>query len=111
LRHEALEVAAQQRLAAREPHLLDAVPHEDPCEPRQLLERQQILAMQERELRTEDLLRHAVRASEVAAIGDGDPQVANRPAERVEHGHGRANYAGGNKNSSAWRTRLAHARS
>ena len=35
----------------------------------------------------EDLLRHAVDAAEVAAVGDRDAQVAQRPAERVEHVH------------------------
>ena len=34
---------------------------------------------------TEDLLGHAVGAAEVAAVGHRDPQVANRPPERVGH--------------------------
>ena len=35
----------------------------------------------------EDLLRHAVGAAEVAPVGDGDPQVAERPAKGVESLH------------------------
>ena len=35
----------------------------------------------------EDLLRHAVDAAEVAAVGDRDAQIAQRAAEGVEHVH------------------------
>ena len=41
------------------------------------------LARQELVVRAEDVLRHAVRAAEVAAVGDRDAQVAQRPRERV----------------------------
>ena len=49
-----------------------------------LLERQQLLAAQELELLAEDLLRHAVDAAEVAAVGDRDAQIPHGPGELVE---------------------------
>jgi len=45
-----------------------------------LLESQQLLSLEELEVATEDLLRHAVDTAEVAAVGDRDPQVPERPA-------------------------------
>ena len=48
-----------------------------------LLEREQLLAVEERVVAAEDLLRHAVDAAEVAAVGDRDAQRLERPAERV----------------------------
>ena len=48
-----------------------------------LLEGQHLVARQERVVPPEDLLGHAVRAPEVAPVGDRDAQVAHRPAERV----------------------------
>ncbi len=77
------QVAADQRLAAGDPELVDAEPHEDRRQPRDLLERQDLLAGQEREVAAEDLGGHAVRAPEVAAVGDRDPQVTQRAAEAV----------------------------
>ena len=69
------EVGAHRRLAAGEadpvdPEALD----EDPGEALDLLERQHLAAGQP----LHALLRHAVRAAEVAAVGDRDPQVADR---------------------------------
>ena len=49
-----------------------------------LLEGQQRLARQPGVVR----LRHAVLAAEVAAVGDGDAQAAQRTAEAVENRHG-----------------------
>ncbi len=80
---QALELAAQQRLAARDPDLLDPMCGEDPHEPLDLLEREQLAAIQEAVLAAEDLFRHAVDAAEVAAVGDRDAQVAQGPAEYV----------------------------
>ena len=79
-----LEVAAQERLAARDPDLLDAVRDERAREPLDLLEAEELLAVHEAVAATEDLLRHAVDAAEVAAVGDRDPEVADRPAQGVE---------------------------
>ena len=54
---------------------------------RDLLEREQLLAVEEAVVAPEDLLRHAVDAAEVAAVGDRDAEVAERSAEAVQ-GHG-----------------------
>jgi organic radical activating enzyme len=83
----ALEVAAHERLAAREPDLLDAVAGEGAREAVDLLEREQLAPLEELVFATEDLLRHAVDAPEVAAVGDGDPQIPHRAAQIVGYGH------------------------
>ena len=83
---EALEVAAQERLAAGQTDLLDAQVDESARQPGDLFERHQLLATEELEVAAEDLARHAVRAAEVAAVGDRDAKVAQRTAEGVE-GH------------------------
>ena len=82
-RDQVRQVAPDERLAAGDPELLDAERHEDAGEPRDLLEGQHLVARQERVVAAEDLLRHAVGAAEVAAVRDRDPQVAQRPTERV----------------------------
>ena len=51
---------------------------------RDLLERQQLRMRQEREIAAVHILRHAVDAAEVAAVGDRNAQVEQRPAARVE---------------------------
>ncbi len=86
-RDQDLEIATQQRLSAGDPELLHAELHEHARDPLDLLEREELAARQEPVVVPEDLLRHAVDAAEVAAVRDGDPQVANRPAEGVEDGH------------------------
>ena len=85
-RDEHRQVAPDERLAARDPQLPDAEPDEDAGQPLDLLERQHELLGQEREVAPEDLGRHAVRAAEVAAVGDRDPEVAQGTAEAVGHG-------------------------
>ena len=67
--------------------LLHAEVDEHARDPLDLLEREELAARQEAVLVAEDLLRHAVHAAEVAAVGDRDPQVADRPAEGVDDGH------------------------
>src|SRR5207245_2093226 len=57
---------------------------EDPNKALDLLERQDLGARQELVILAEDLFGHAVNTPEVAAIGDADPQVTKRPAERVQ---------------------------
>ena len=52
-----------------------------------LLEVEQLLAVEEAVVLAEHLLRHAVGAPEVAAVGDRDPQIAEGAAEGVEHWH------------------------
>ena len=63
--------------------LLNAVRDEGAREPFDLLVVEQLSPRQELVVAPEDLLRHAVDAAEVAPIRDGDPQIAERPAEDV----------------------------
>ena len=58
-----------------------------------LLEAQDLVPGQERIVATEHFLGHAVRAAEVAAVRDGDPQVVERAAERVQWSHRRPSYS------------------
>ena len=51
------------------------------AEPVELLERQQVLLRQEGHV-----LRHAIDAAEVAAVGHRDAQIGDVPAERVDQG-------------------------
>ena len=81
MRTSAGDVAAEQRLAAGQPDLVDAERQEDVDERARLLEVQHVLARQPDVV----VLRHAVFAAQVAAIGDRQPQVAQRPAEEVIH--------------------------
>ena len=83
LAHEHRQVAAHEGLAAGDADLLDASFDEDTCDPLDLLERQKLLASQELVLAAEDLLRHAVDAPEVAAVGDRDAQIPQRTAKCV----------------------------
>src|SRR5207248_1256002 len=84
LPHELLHVAADERLAAGQPHGADAERGEDADDAHDLLEAQELAAVEEGVVAAEDLLRHAVDAAEVATVGDRDPQRLERPAERVE---------------------------
>jgi hypothetical protein len=82
-RDQPVQVAAQQRLAAGQPQPAHAQAGKDPAEPGQLLEGQQVRAGQEREIPAEELARHAIGAAELAAVGDRDPQIPQRPRQRV----------------------------
>ena len=82
-----LEIAAQERLAAGDAQLPDAEVDEDARNALDLLEREQLAPGEEAVVVSEDLLRHAVDAAEVAAVGDRDPEIADRPAEGVGDGH------------------------
>ena len=86
---EALDVAADERLAAGQPDLLDAQAGEDLREAGDLLERQEVASGEEGVVAPVDLLGHAVDATEVAAVRDRDTEVAQRPVECVfeRHGH------------------------
>ena len=57
---------------------------EDAGEARDLLETEELLAWEELEVGAEDLLRHAVAATEVTAVRDRNTEVAQRPPERIE---------------------------
>src|SRR5438094_467162 len=75
---------AAERLAARDPHGADAEAGEQADDASQLLEGEQLATLEERVVAPEDLLRHAVDATEVAAVGDRDPQGLEWAAEAVE---------------------------
>jgi hypothetical protein len=85
LRDQALQITAQQRLAAGQPQLAHAQARENPGEPCQFLEGEQVLAGQEDEVPAEHLAGHAVGAAELAAVGDRDPQVPQRARQDVSH--------------------------
>ena len=87
LRDQPLQVAAHERLTARDADLPHAAVDEDARDPRDLLERQELAPLEEAVIAAVDLLRHAVDAAEVAAVGDRDAQVAQRASEGVEHVH------------------------
>ena len=82
-RDEARQIAAQQRLAAGQPHPGHPFADEDAGQAIDLLEAQEIRARQPHVLR----LGHAIEAAQVAAIGDRHAQCAQWAVERVEHGH------------------------
>ena len=74
------QAAAQQRLAAGEAHLGDAEPLDrDADQPDDLVVGEQLVVGQP----VQALGRHAVRAAQVAAVGQRDPQVGRDPAEAV----------------------------
>ena len=84
---ESLEIAPYERLATGEPNFLHAETDEDPDQALDLLEGEDLGARQELEILAKNLLRHAIHAAEVATVGDADPQVMERPAERVKRIH------------------------
>ena len=73
---------ARSVLAAGEADLLDPMRDELARHAGDLLEREQRRVRQVGVVLVEDFLRHAVAAAEVAAVGDADAQVAQRPAAR-----------------------------
>ena len=75
--HERLAAGEADRL---EPEALDA----DPGDPGDLLVGEQLVAGQP----LHALFRHAVRAAEVAAVGDRDPQILDAARERIDQGNG-----------------------
>ena len=82
--HEAAQLAPQQRLAAGQANLVDAVLDGGAGDPRDLLEGEQLGAVHEAEVLAEHRARHAVRTAQVAAIGDGDAQVAKRTLQEID---------------------------
>src|SRR4051812_22758363 len=81
---EVLDVPANERLTAGDPNGPHAERGEDAHDAGDLLEGQQLRALEKRVVAAEDLLRHAVDAPEVAAVGDGDAKRLERPAQSVE---------------------------
>ena len=85
--HEALEVAADQRLAAGQADLADCHRRHQRDQPLDLLEAQDLVALEPRQ----PLGGHAVLAAEVAAVGDRHAQIADPAAVPVDkriHCHG-----------------------
>jgi len=80
---ELLDAFAQQRLAARESNLVDAMCNEDAREPLDFFEGEQRAMRKKRVVAAEDGARHAIDAPEVASIGDGNTQIAQWPRERI----------------------------
>ena len=81
---QVLDVAPDQRLAAGQPKLPDSETDGRARDARDLVEVEQLPLVEEAVVVTEYLLRHAVRATEVAAIRDRDPEVPEWAAEGVE---------------------------
>ena len=78
-----MQIAAQQRLTAREPNLVNALRHADANEALDLLEGQDVFAR--RIFRR--FFRHAVEAADVAAIRHTDAQTVMQTAEIVDERH------------------------
>ena len=78
--HQRHHVAPDQRLAAGQPQLAHALGDEGRAQPVEFFQRQQIGLGQECHV-----FGHAIEAAQVAAIGDRYPQIADGPAERVDH--------------------------
>jgi hypothetical protein len=78
--HQSRQLAPNERLAAGKPHLFHAHRREDTHEPRDLLEAQQLLALQP----FEALGRHAVAAAEVAFVGDRDAEALDLAAPGID---------------------------
>ena len=71
-------MTSQQRFAAANAEFAHAKFSEDAYKTLDLFEGEQILARQELVLLAEDFRRHAVGAAEIAAIGHGNAQIAQR---------------------------------
>jgi hypothetical protein len=82
--YQPVQIVAHQRLAAGEPDLAHAQAREHVHHGRKFLEGQQFRTRQPGVF----LLRHAVEAAQVAAVGDRDAQALKGPAESVTHWNG-----------------------
>ena len=78
-RSQPRELAAHERLATGQPQVADAHRGEQRDQPLDLLEREHLGSLEPRQ----PLGRHAVLATEVAAVGDRDAEVADEPAVAV----------------------------
>src|SRR5262249_15262017 len=73
------EVAPDERLASRQPHVADPDPDRQPYEALDLLEGQDLRPLEPRQ----PVGRHAVLAAAGAAVGERDPEVGDQPARPV----------------------------
>ena len=79
-RDQTRELLADQGLATGQPYVLDPEPDQQGHEAFDLLEREHLVTLEP----GQPVGRHAVLAAEVAAIGDRDAQVGDRPAVGVD---------------------------
>ena len=77
---ELRQIAAQQRFAAGQPDALDALAGKDTGEPLELVEAQPLAGF----VVALETFGHAVGAAQVAAVGDGQPQIADVSAQAVD---------------------------
>ncbi len=77
------DVAPHQRLAAGDAQLARSQPHEGRAQPIELLEGKHVALGQE-----VHVLGHAIGAAEIAAVGDGDADIAHHAAERIDQRRG-----------------------
>ena len=77
-RDQVMKPVPQQGLTAGDAKLLDSELEEDPNEPLNFFEVQNLFAREEGVFLAEDFRRHAVGAAEIAAIGHGNAQIAQR---------------------------------
>ena len=77
------DVPAQQRFAAGKADFRYALIDEDSCNARYFFERQQLRMRQERVVAAKHILRHAIHAAEVAAIGHRNSEIVKPAAAGV----------------------------
>ena len=80
-RNQVLQTAAGERLAARQPDFFHSQPHEQAGQAGDFLEREHLALVQPVVL----VQRHAIGAAVVAAVGDRNTQILDRPPEPVTH--------------------------
>ena len=77
-------LTAHQRLATGDAQLADAIGNEGAGDVRDLLEGEQLFAVQEAVSGAEYGLRHAIDTPEVAAIGDRDAKIAQAASPGID---------------------------
>src|SRR5262245_59262009 len=78
-----MKVLSNEGLAAREAHLADPLAQGHADEAGDLLERQDSFSRDP----LHSLFRHAVDATKIAAVRDGDTEVVDRAAKLITEGH------------------------
>jgi hypothetical protein len=79
--NQEMQISPHERLAARQPNLVNSHRGNDADEFDDFLETQQFALVEECHF-----FRHAIRAAQIAAISDADPQIIVSPAEGVNQG-------------------------
>jgi hypothetical protein len=85
--HEQRQVAANERLPARQPDLAHPMADEDPCQSRDFFEGQDLIALQKLIARSKDLFGHAIHTPKITTVRDGNPQVAQGSLQGICKGH------------------------